>query len=322
MNAADIAAILKAKPSGKGWRARCPAHKDKSPSLWFSDAITEKNKTGILRFQCKAGCDYRDIRYALGIQSPVKLVNEKAQRITSDMTPDDDPLGQIVRMRKIRKLWDRAVPIVKGSPAWTYLVRSRRVLNENSPVPSCMREVSALGYYSFEEESEAVIHIGDFPAIITRMDDIDGNIVTLHRTYLAADGNGKAPVEKAKKLMQSPIDGCTEGAAIKLFAPIFDAESERVILGLSEGIESALAANLLFGTPVWAAWSASGLVKIDVPATVTDLIIFGDNDPAGRKAINDLMHRLQIESPKLRAVIKLPETPGSDWADCVTRIVK
>jgi hypothetical protein len=312
MNAADIAQILKAKPSGKGYRARCPAHKDTHPSLWFTDAVTKKNPTGKLRFQCKAGCEFRDIRYALGIQAKEKGDHSPTKITSTDI--DDDPLGQIVRMRKITNLWKRSVPIVEGSPAWTYLVHTRKVISANVPIPAVMREVPDLGYFTSGPDDE-LLHLGNFPAIITRMDDVHGNIVTLHRTYLRHDGLGKAPVDKAKKLMQSPADGCTDGAAIKLFAPIFDPESERVILGLSEGIESALGANKLFGTPVWAAWSASGLVKVDIPPTVTNLIIFGDNDSSGRKAINDLVDRLKTESPSLRVVIKLPPIPESKFSD-------
>lgn len=319
MNISEIAKQLNAKKSGVGWMACCPAHKDDHPSLWFSDTQTPKNPLGKLRFQCKKGCDYREIRSALGIIGGAELTPEqRAKRINAEPVVEDT-LGLMVRKRKIKRLWDKSIPIVEGSPVWNYLRNIRKVLKPSTQIPAVMREIPDLGYY--ESQNDDFVCVGRFPAIITRLDDINGNMVTIHRTYLALDGSGKAPVEKAKKLMQSPVDGCTDGAAIKLFRPvsfvesISDLESKRVILGLSEGIESALAAYTLTGIPTWAAWSASGLVKVDLPPEVTDLILFGDNDPAGRKAINDLLERLKEESPTIRVVIKLPQTPGADWAD-------
>jgi len=51
-----------AKRNGKGWAARCPAHKDKRPSL----SITEGDNGGAL-VHCHAGCPPEEIVAALGI---------------------------------------------------------------------------------------------------------------------------------------------------------------------------------------------------------------------------------------------------------------
>src|SRR5690606_15409255 len=58
-------ALKKAKKgSGNGWTACCPAHPDKSPSLWF---IEDAGRVG---FHCHAGCDKEDILAAMGLTWP------------------------------------------------------------------------------------------------------------------------------------------------------------------------------------------------------------------------------------------------------------
>lgn len=64
----DLATILerlRAKPSGKGWAARCPAHEDKRASLF----IGRNGRTGAPTFYCFAGCSYEAICAALGIDA-------------------------------------------------------------------------------------------------------------------------------------------------------------------------------------------------------------------------------------------------------------
>jgi len=56
----SITRKLKAKKSGSGWIACCPAHDDHNPSL----AIKETT-TGKLLLYCFAGCTYQEIIAAL-----------------------------------------------------------------------------------------------------------------------------------------------------------------------------------------------------------------------------------------------------------------
>ncbi|MCX6620619.1 MAG: CHC2 zinc finger domain-containing protein [Acidobacteria bacterium] len=59
MNANDIAKSLRARPSGKGWMACCPAHEDRNPSLHICE------HEGKVLVKCFAGCDQADVVAAL-----------------------------------------------------------------------------------------------------------------------------------------------------------------------------------------------------------------------------------------------------------------
>ena len=61
-------------------------------------------------------------------------------------------------------------------------------------------------------------HMGDFPAMVAKITDVDGKAVDLHRTYLSPDGPGKLNLGKkhaVKKLMTPVTDGATKGASIR-----------------------------------------------------------------------------------------------------------
>jgi DNA primase len=56
------------------------------------------------------------------------------------------------------------------------------------------------------------------------------------------------------------------------------------VLGIAEGVETALSAAQLFRCPVWAALGAHRLGSIFLPSSVKKVVIFGDLGPAGEKA--------------------------------------
>lgn len=127
-----------------------------------------------------------------------------------------------------------------------------------------------------------------------------GEAIAAHRTYLTSDGR-KANVQEPKKVTQ-PLE-TINGAAIRLF-------KHDGVLGIAEGIETACAAYQLTGIPTWAAITAGGMERFVAPENVTKLIIFADNDKAGKSAAYALASRYAEI-----AEIRIPEKDGSDWAD-------
>jgi putative DNA primase/helicase len=143
------------------------------------------------------------------------------------------------------------------------------------------------------------------PAMVANFLSPDGTQSTVHYTYLTEDGR-KADVPKPKKLAQGPIP---VGGAVRL-----DYSAE--IMGIAEGIETALAASLMFGMPVWSALSADGLRKWEPPKTAKQIIVYGDNDAsyAGQHKAYGLAYSLRLKG--FDAVVKLPDEVDTDWADC------
>jgi putative DNA primase/helicase len=90
------------------------------------------------------------------------------------------------------------------------------------------------------------------------------------------------------------------------------------VLGIAEGIETALGALKRTGVPTWAAYSATLLEQFQPPETVKKIVIFGDNDESftGQKSAFVLAHRLKREGFDVE--VRIPDCVGTDWADEVS----
>ena len=101
--------------------------------------------------------------------------------------------------------------------------------------------------------------------------------------------------------------GTLAGACIQLRSPV------RGVLGVAEGIETALAASLASGVPTVAAYCANALAGFVWPAGVRRLMIFADNDSAGRKSASELQSRAVRLG--LAVNVMTPTEEGADWCD-------
>ena len=154
----------------------------------------------------------------------------------------------------------------------------------------------------YREDGELV---GRYPAMLAPVTR-EGRFLTYHITYL--DRGQKASVPSPRKIL--PASGSLTGAAVELFPA-------EPTLGIAEGIETAIAAQMLFDVPVWAALNTSLLKSWSPPAGVDRVLVFGDNDEnhAGQAAAFTLAHRLH---GRVDVDIHLPESPG-DWNDHIGR---
>jgi hypothetical protein len=133
------------------------------------------------------------------------------------------------------------------------------------------------------------------PALIAAVTDGAGVLQGAHRTWLAPDGKGKAPVETQRRAM-----GHLLGNAVRL-TPSDD------ILVVGEGIETMLSVREAApGLPVWAALSSSHLGAVLLLQGLQRLYIATDRDPAGRRAAEKLTTRateagiaVRVLEPKL-----------------------
>ena len=192
-------------------------------------------------------------------------------------------------------IWQEAHPVTAGDAVWQYL--TNRGLDPRR-VPDDIRTHEALLY------SDETTEKNRWPAMLSRMTDREGVVTAVHRTYLTENGQ-KAPVPAVKKITA----GTTNGAVVQLGTP-------QRVLGIAEGVETALAASEWFHVPVWAAVGAENLANFDaVPESVMRLVIFGDNDRnfVGQEAAYRLAKRLAGRLPAVE--VALPASAGSDWLD-------
>ena len=195
--------------------------------------------------------------------------------------------------RRVREILRGSCEPCDVADAVAYL-ESRRLW----PLPQdcTLRAHASVEYWNERER------IGRFAALVAPVGDIEGELVSLHLTYLR-DGR-KLEQHPPRKLL-SPLTGRT-GCAVRLILLAGDT------LGIAEGLETALAAQRLHKLPTWAALNAGLLAKFEPPATIRTLVIFADQDAPGLEAAARLMERLQGRVP---TELSAPPPPANDWAD-------
>ena len=141
-----------------------------------------------------------------------------------------------------------------------------------------------------------------WPVMVALMVDCAGTPQAIHRTFIAQDGKGKAPIATPRKTL-----GMVAGAAVRL-APVAD----RLVIG--EGLETSISAGLMMGAPAWAAISAPNLeFKLKLPDSIREIIVAADHDGPGLKAARAALARWRAEGRAVK--IARPQTPGQDFND-------
>ncbi len=206
------------------------------------------------------------------------------------------------RRRIMQEMWDRGVTITPGDPVSLYL--RKRGLEDVELSPSAVRYIESRQY----EDSDQY-----FPCMIAKVVAANHHPVTLHQTYLTADGE-KAPVEKPRKLFWG---NHPDGSAVRLMMP------ETGVLGIAEGIETAIAASKLWHLPVWAALNAHHLAKWRPPKGIRQVHVFGDADAkfAGQAAAYECGRGVYCMAENLRpeeVIVRIPDAVGRDWNDVLS----
>ena len=131
-------------------------------------------------------------------------------------------------------------------------------------------------YYRPDEHSPTET----WPAMVGVVTDPSGRLTGAHRTWLAPDGSGKAPIDIQRKAM-----GDLLGHAVR-----FGLSGE--VLAAGEGIESVLSVReVMPGMSAAAALSAGHLAAIQFHNALRRLYVVRDNDRAGDGARNALIER-------------------------------
>ena len=288
MSADHIGIALKGRRNGNGWLVRCPCPNhgkgrgDRNPSLSIADG-----DDGKLLATCFAGCTFDEIidslrrlgvaddcpKYDRG-RSNLAEISARSPAVV-DHQPDAAALD----------IWDAgqhaAAPELRE-----YLDRRGIVI---SPPPS-------LRYGQY-------LHLGRYfmPAMIAAVQRPgDGKVVAVQQTVLTSRGT-KAAIANPKI-----TTGALGNGAVR-----FAAAAE--VMGIAEGIETALSAQTMAEIPVWASLGCQRLHRVELPEPVREVHIFGDNDAPGRSAAQRAAEvHMQLGR---RVVLRFPPEGVKDFND-------
>jgi Toprim domain len=215
--------------------------------------------------------------------------NDGAVERLSPTAPFEEREAAIRNQNFALNIWNESKPIV-GTPVEAYL-GSRRIAAR--PTEQELRFHPALLHKPTNQS---------LPAMVAPFRDASGKNVAIHRTYLKADGMGKADVPKEKMML-----GPTKGTAIR-----FGGLGPEI--RVTEGIENALTLREMLDFSTWAAGSTAGVRSLVLPAEVRRVVIYADNDDDGEgvAAANEAARRFIREGRDARVVVPPPGTDLND----------
>lgn len=200
--------------------------------------------------------------------------------VAPSLPPQDAPRTQGLW----QTMW-REAQSARGTLVEAYLASRGLTLPAGAPLrfhPACHRGADRL------------------PAMVALMTDPDtGEPRGVHRTFLRADGGGKAEGEPKKAMLG-------HAGVIRLVPD----DEVTIGLGIAEGIETALAVMQRTGwRPVWAAGSAGAIARLPVLSGIETLTIFADTGAAGIGAAEQCAGRWAAAGREARIIAP----PAGDW---------
>ena len=177
MRAEAIAKALGGRRCGSGWAARCPAHDDRTPSLSIRDA--EWQGAGALPCRLRPGARHRCAAIArlVGHRHSAAVPGSRCRtrRAGSATTPSARSRARHLAVREP----------AEGTlvESLSRLARARPRDTDHASLPSGLKHPSG----------------GFWPAMVALVTHgVDDTPLAIHRTFLARDGAGKAPVDRRR----------------------------------------------------------------------------------------------------------------------------
>jgi hypothetical protein len=285
MTSGELAKALGGSFNGQWFNIRAPGHSCDDRSLGFCFDPQEPDGIRIFSF---AGDDPDVCRQHI-INKLSSLSEQGGSVVERDVREGFSRAN--ANAAKAFLIWDAAVGAV-GTPVEKYLATR-----------GCLPDSLDLLTNAVRFHPNCPMRMETVPAMVSMMRDMNtGQPTGIHRTALADDGSAKRtmPSGMPAKMML----GRAKGAAVMLSNPA-------PVMGIAEGIETALSVQKMFGMPVWACMSASGIAGFPVICGITHLTIFADHDEAGLAVAENCAWRYQKNG--IDAAIHHPREPGDDW---------
>ncbi len=282
MTASEIAAALGGFRGSGGWcRARCPVHASRGATLALRDG-----ERGLIAV-CHAGCSRADLLDELRRRGMLPGAIDHRPAPIPLRTDARDETAR--RIDLVRRIWDAARD-ARGTPAKAYLLGRGITMDP----PASLRWAPAL------RRPDGMFG----PAMLARIDDVNGTLIGLSRTWLIRDDKG------IWRRRDRAMLGLAAGGAVRL-GPI--RSDEWLVIG--EGVETVMAVMTATTMPGWAALSTSGLRVLMLPPIVHKVLILVDHDAngAGERAARTAAQRWLAEGREVR--LAMPPEPDTDFND-------
>lgn len=318
--------------SGNYWMAKNPTRNDRhAGSFWISiagaaagawrDEATGDKGDAIKLIEYIHGTDIKEaLAFARGWLGLAQMPEgQKRERLVQARASEDaearrDAEQLAADRRRAKGTWLHCQPSLLGTVAETYLA-GRGIHLKDLP-----RQPRSLRFSPAQKHGESG---QSFPAIVAGMVGADNTFIAIHRTFLAPDGSGKAPVTPARKIW--PRFGGT-GACVHLWRgetelPHDEAHAKGLWdrLAITEGLEDGL--SVVVACPeyrVWCAGTLGNIAAIRLPACSAEVIVCADNDwgkPDAQAALDKSLTALLRQG---RRDIKLARSPiGKDVNDAL-----
>ncbi len=224
----------------------------------------------------------------VGADTPIPKPRPKPDRAPQHVDDDDARNGA-----RALAIWREAQPIA-GTVAETYL-RARGI---TVPAPPTLRYLAHARY----TPADLIL-----PALIVAVTRWPSRQVTaIQRTFLRADGEGKASVSQQRMTL-----GPTTGGAVRL-------ARAGPRLAIAEGVETGLSVlQACPDLPVWATLGRGGFKSVILPPDTREVVIAADADEDGETAAQEAAERFLAGGLTVR--IARPPDGCNDFNDALTR---
>jgi DNA primase len=291
-----VGRAVKLKRSGRELQSLCPFHQEKSPSFYVNDAKGFAHCFGcgwhgdVIRFVMdREGCDFREAYRRLANDDlPTWTPSERAK------AQAEDRLEDLAKEQAARKFFAESVPIA-GTPGEVYL--RARGITLALPDTSYVR----FGMVPSWQNKESGEWGRKRPAIVCGAQDGTGAVVGIQRIFFPGDDP-----RLGKKDCKLSL-GTIRGSALRL------SPAEPAII-LAEGPEDGLSIMQEGpGLPVWVPFGTSMMPSVQYPSEVRRCIIAGQNNTAGRVAVQKAA--IALSERGLDVAFAWPAARFDDWND-------
>lgn len=280
-----------------GKHHKCPVTGDGEDRFRFSNrngrgsffcACNDGKGDGFQLLCCKLGLEFKDA---------AKAVEEVIGETEEDEAGKERSAEQA--LADLKRLQQAVMQPTDNRMMLDYL--SSRAIPERGVPTSVLRQARVS--YGLRKIGITGLH----DAMVAKFSDATGQPSTFHITYLK---DGKKAEFERNRVVATPARKML-GGAVRLMKI-----NEDGVLGVAEGIETALSARVLFNVPVWATLNAQMLEQFQPPPECKKLLVFGDNDRSftGHAASYALAKHCRLRW-KVDVEVHIPPDVGHDWND-------